>query len=60
MQTRELCQCNLSTVSFMVFLLVALWTITFDLEDGATNDVPANATAYVHLNTLVSLSVFHL
>ena len=44
----------------MVFLLVALWTITFDLEDGATNDVPANATAYVHLNTLVSLSVFHL
>ena len=41
----------------MVFLLVALWTITFDLE---TNDVPANATASVHPNTLVSLSVFHL
>jgi len=29
-----------------------IWFIIFDLAGGATNDVPSNATAYVHRNTL--------
>ena len=41
-----------------MFFLLQLWFIIFDLAGGAVNDVPANATAFVHRNTIVSLSFF--
>jgi len=35
-----------------------VWFITFDLEGGATNDVPTDATAYVHRNTVFYLQSY--
>jgi len=36
----------------------ALWFMNFELQGGATNDIPADATAYVHRDVLLYSEAF--